>query len=53
MYYLSIPGYIITEDGLIPLTDEQKKDLIEEDDWQWATQNNLKKILLIASIILN
>ena len=32
MYFLSIPGFIITEDGLIPLTDEQKKDLIEEDD---------------------
>ena len=31
MYYLSIPGFIITEDGLIPLTDEQKEDLIEED----------------------
>ena len=32
MYFLSIPGYIITEDGLIPLTDSQKEDLIEEED---------------------
>jgi len=32
MYFLSIPGFIITEDGLIPLTDSQKEDLIEEED---------------------
>ena len=39
MYFLSIPGYIITEDGLIPLTDSQKEDLIEEISEQYCDDN--------------